>query len=233
MSLRSIVKGWVGEAVGTLAKKILLDPETYFDVNNVTLRLPDGSTTQIDHVIVSPFGIFVVEAKNMDGWIFGDAVSAQWTQVIGGKRFRFQNPLRQNYRHVRALCDFLGVGEESVVSLVMFWGDASFKTEMPPNVMNRGYASFIKGHTVERFTVAEAKAMAAAIREGMMPKGIVKSFETRKEHLRSLDERHVSGTSCPKCGKDLVKRVAKSGANAGKEFFGCSGFPACRYVRAA
>ncbi|MDZ7854092.1 MAG: nuclease-related domain-containing protein [Halomonas sp.] len=76
--------------------------ETYKPIHNVTLPTPDGST-QIDHIFVSRFGIFVVETKNMKGWIFGDKDQAQWTQKIYRKSFRFQNPLRQNYKHVKSL----------------------------------------------------------------------------------------------------------------------------------
>ena len=36
---------------------------------------------------------------------------------------------------------------------------------------------------------------------------------------------------CPWCGKDLVLRTAKKGTNVGKQFYGCSGFPKCRYVK--
>ena len=36
---------------------------------------------------------------------------------------------------------------------------------------------------------------------------------------------------CPRCGMKLVLRTAKQGANAGKQFYGCSGFPKCRYVK--
>lgn len=36
--------------------------------------------------------------------------------------------------------------------------------------------------------------------------------------------------SCPKCGKELVLRVAKKGPRAGGKFWGCSGFPDCRYT---
>lgn len=35
---------------------------------------------------------------------------------------------------------------------------------------------------------------------------------------------------CPKCGATLVKRVAARGENKGKEFYGCSNFPKCRYI---
>lgn len=65
------VKGWFGEAQGALAKHLLLDKEIYTTLNNITIPTANG-TTQIDHVVVSRHGIFVIETKNMKGWIFGD-----------------------------------------------------------------------------------------------------------------------------------------------------------------
>lgn len=37
--------------------------------------------------------------------------------------------------------------------------------------------------------------------------------------------------TCPKCRSKLVKKVAKRGPKAGSEFWGCSGFPKCRYTQ--
>jgi restriction system protein len=119
MSLRSIFKGWAGEIQGTIAKKIFLDSRIYVDLNNVTIPASNG-TPQIDHVIVSRYGVFVVEDKNMDGWIFGDSKSPRWTQSIFGNKFRVQNPLHQNYRHIKALSDFLAIDEGKFFSAVMF-----------------------------------------------------------------------------------------------------------------
>ena len=85
MSLISSFKGWVGEMQGTLAAKIRLDSEIYRSINNVTIPTANG-TTQIDHVIVSKYGIFVVETKNIKGWIYGDEKQAQWTQVLQSAR---------------------------------------------------------------------------------------------------------------------------------------------------
>ena len=127
-SNKSSLKGLFGELQTTIAKKVFLDSNVYEDINNVTLPTSKG-TTQIDHIIVSRFGIFVVETKNMSSWIFGDEKSPQWTQSLpGGKKFQFQNPLHQNYRHVKALQEFLGVEEEKIFSVVMFWGEAEFTT---------------------------------------------------------------------------------------------------------
>lgn len=57
MSLRAMVKGWFGEAMGTLAHRLLLDSRVYHSLNDVTLPSAEG-TTQIDHVLVARFGIF-------------------------------------------------------------------------------------------------------------------------------------------------------------------------------
>ncbi len=225
MSLTSLIKGWVGEVQGTLANKIFLDSQIYLGLNNVTIPTFNG-TTQIDHVIVSRHGVFVVESKNMDGWIFGDEKSSQWTQSIFGKKFKFQNPLHQNYRHTKALSDFLGIDHDKFFSIVMFWGECEFKTPLPPNVLASGYTSYIKSHTAVMFSDQEVQEIATAIKVGMLPK----SWATRRQHVASLKDRFSSTTTCPKCGSALVLRTAKSGARAGSQFYGCTKYPACRHV---
>ena len=119
------LKGFVGEAKVALGAKLALPSAHYRRFHNVTLRMPDG-TTQIDHVFVSRFGVFVVETKNMSGWIFGNERHRRWTQVFrGGKKYTFQNPLRQNYRHVKAVEAVLApldLGTGTVRSVVVFRG---------------------------------------------------------------------------------------------------------------
>ena len=227
MSLKSFLKGLSGELQSTLAKKVFLNANVYEDINNVTLPTSNG-TTQIDHIIVSRFGTFVVETKNMSGWIFGDEKSPQWTQSLpGGKKFQFQNPLHQNYKHVKALQEFLGVEEEKIFSVVMFWGEAEFKTPMPSNVMTHGYVPYIKSKCDVLFTGEEMDDIILAIKTGMLPK----TWSTGRQHVADLKARFASTTTCPKCGSALALRTTKSGAVAGSQFYGCSGFPKCRHVK--
>lgn len=186
MGLLSSLKGWFGEAAGSLAQRMLLDTEIYLAINNVTLLAADGSSTQIDHVIVSRHGIFVIEAKNMNGWIFGNAKDAQWTQSLpGGRKFRFQNPLRQNYRHTKVLSEFLGIDHGLFHSVVMFWGESTFKTPLPDNVLNTGYSSYIKGKTGVLFSDQEVLQITEAIQTGRLPK----TWATRRQHIDSLKAR--------------------------------------------
>ena len=87
-------KGQIGELLVRLFAHWQMDKQTYRRLHNVTLSTPDG-TTQIDHVFLSPYGIFVLETKNMSGWIFGSEKQPQWTQKLYKRTFKFQNPLRQ------------------------------------------------------------------------------------------------------------------------------------------
>ena len=104
------------------------------------LLLPSGmGTTQIDHVLVSPKAVFVIETKEMNGWIFGGPDQQNWTQSfaagkwsrqigITSKRFPFYNPLKQNEGHANALVRLGVVDKWHLRPIVAFVGDAQLKT---------------------------------------------------------------------------------------------------------
>ncbi len=206
-------------------------PPDYCVINDVYLPLPDGTTTQLDHIVVSRYGVFVIETKTYSGWIFGDAQSSQWTQTIYRKKSRFQNPLRQNFRHKCALADCLGIPRDYFKDIVVFNGDCHFKTEMPPEVMRRGaLASYIKSFTVPILKDKEVEDIASAISEWATSVG----DEQKKRHVSNLHARHAavaSGESaplCPYCGVQMILRVNRK---TGEKFYGCSGYPKCRGMR--
>ena len=225
MSILGFIKGALGEVQGRAAHKFFLDNNVYRSLDNVTIPAKEG-TTQIDNIIVSRYGVFVVEAKNYNGWIFGSERDAQWTQSLFGKKSRFQNPLRQNYRHVAALAEFLGLPQDRFHSMVMFWGDAEIKTDLPQNVLTKGYTSYIESKTAVLFSGEEVEQIVDAIEKGRLPA----TWKTHRQHVASVRERKGSNL-CPRCGSELVERIAKTGANAGKPFIGCWAFPRCRYTR--
>ena len=141
-------KGWRGERAVQNTIRKQLNPLVYVDLHNVTLPTAGGGSTQIDHLIFSPYGLFVLETKNYQGWIFGTEKQREWTQQIFKKRSRFQNPLRQNYKHTKAVQELLGVVPEHVHSVIAFVGDCEFKTEMPPQVTRGdGFISHIQSFT--------------------------------------------------------------------------------------
>ena len=101
--------------------------ENYHLINNITIPTSDGGTTQIDHVLVSEYGIFVIETKDYSGWIFGSKTNRKWTQSFPNSKFKFQNPLHQNNKHVSELCkqfDFLP--KDTFKSIVVFTDRCEF-----------------------------------------------------------------------------------------------------------
>jgi hypothetical protein len=110
-------KGKFGEFIVNRAISKKLDKTEYHLVKDVTLPTDDG-TTQVDHIIVSRYGIFVIETKNMKGWIFGSERQKMWTQKIYKHSNKFQNPLHQNYKHIKTLSNLLEVEVSKFHSLV-------------------------------------------------------------------------------------------------------------------
>lgn len=222
-------KGWFGERLVRVLAHYRLDRQVYRRLHDVTLPSPDG-TTQIDHVFLSPFGIFVLETKNMRGWIFGSEQQAQWTQQIYKQRFKFQNPLRQNYKHLKALESALGVAPEHLHSVIAFVGGATLKTPMPANVtQGGGFIRYIKSFDQPIFSEKQIEAMQAALQSGRL----APTLATQREHVQRLKQRSdpSAGRLCPKCGSALLVRTVKSGPKAGQRFWGCSAFPKCRTMQ--
>jgi ribosomal protein L37AE/L43A len=220
------LKGWLGEQLVRLYAHWTLDKGVYRRFHDITLDTPDG-TTQIDHVFLSPFGIFVLETKNMKGWIYGGEHQSHWTQKIYKHRFKFQNPLRQNYKHLKAIEETLGVDIAHLHSVIAFVGDNSFKTALPANVTKgTGFVRYIRSFRETVFSAEEVDALAQALQTGRRPPG----FATHREHVRGLRRRNDSSADrqCPKCGHALVVRRIRTGANAGQRIWACSTYPKCR-----
>lgn len=123
------LKGWYGEALVTRR----LRSAGYPTQDDIILQAADGTLTQVDHVALTMSGILVIETKNRDGLFFGRERDRSWTQVSGRRRHTLQNPLRQNFRHVRAVEELTG---QRALGLVVFTGDARFPKGTPAGVVH-------------------------------------------------------------------------------------------------
>ena len=180
------VKGRIGErAVRSVIGKDL-DEETYIEFHDLIIPSRSG-TTQIDHIYVSVFGIFVIETKNYTGWIFGSEKQSKWTQVVYKQKHYFQNPLRQNYAHIKALSELLQLPEEKFHSMVVFLGDCELKTQMPPNVCRiRQAASYIRRFQTTLLLPQEIEAAIAVLSSNEYQA----DGEKLRAHTERLKERH-------------------------------------------
>lgn len=211
----------------TLSRK--LDERDYVLVEDLTLPTSHG-TTQVDHIVLSRFGVFVIETKNMSGWIFGGKDQARWTQVMRRKKSQFQNPIRQNYHHVRVVQDLLGIRLDQLENLVAFVGSAEPKTEMPYNVFwNKGdLFNYIISRKTIQFTEGEVRDFAKKLRSSALEA----NKETRRAHVKHVREKAARKQThlarCPRCGSKMMERTNRK---TGQTFFGCSRYPKCRGTR--
>jgi len=97
-------KGEIGEK---LVKRKLKKIWGYKKVFNNMLLCINNKSVQIDHILISKGGIFVIETKNYLGSIYGTENGVNWTQVVGKYKNSFYNPIRQNETHIKFLKEHL------------------------------------------------------------------------------------------------------------------------------
>jgi restriction system protein len=222
-------KGARGEAHVNSALRRLLDENDYQLFKDLTLPCRDG-TTQVDHIVVSPFGVFVIETKNMKGWIYGGADQPRWTQVIYGHKSQFQNPIRQNYKHVKAVQDLFGLEAHQLHNVVVFVGSGIPKTAMPSKVVwgVRSLVAYIKS----KGCVVVDQTGLERVAEGLGQSSLKSGLLTHRAHVRNVKrlvkQRRQQTAECPRCGGQLVERT---NGHSGEQFLGCLRFPVCRGTR--
>lgn len=189
----------------------------------------ERGTTEIDEVLVTPAGIFVIEKKDFGAWIFGSENEEHWTAVYrNGEKHRFQNPIRQNYRHIKALESYLAVPRSILSSVVAFSRRSRFKTRLPSNVLVGDHVAFVRSDENIALNPEEFDAICSRLNVLDTSSVNAASFD---RHVQDLHARFENPTQCPKCGGRLVQRQSRKPGYEGNTFLGCSNFPSCRYVR--
>ena len=122
----------------------------------------------------------------MKGWIFGAANQKTWTQKIYRHTSKFQNPLRQNYKHVKTLEALLNIPLDTIRSVVVFIGNSTFKTTMPDNVTYAGGCiRYIKSKRDIVLSQGQVEAVIEQIEQLRLQRGMA----TNMQHVRHLREK--------------------------------------------
>ena len=127
-------RGTIGESRVRRLLSAMLQKKQYTVLNDLTIP-SGGGTEHIDHIVVSQFGIFVIETVYRRGTISGTEFQDRWKQSRFGRFTRFDNPIHQNFLHIQALERLLQLPESRFHSIVVFTGHSGFKGTMPGNVV--------------------------------------------------------------------------------------------------
>jgi hypothetical protein len=219
------VLGEIGEeSVASILRTL---PKDYVVFNDVYLEIK-GKSTQIDHVVISRYGVFIIETKNYTGWIFGNDTSEYWTQTIYEDKYKLRNPLRQNYSHLKTLQSIFGIEERFYFPIVAFHDRATLKCETNGNVMYFSeLKDFILSKTIPKLTDELVNRLSAILMYYS-----VKNENQKQEHILKVKQDIANKESlvekgiCPKCGGMLIHRQGKYG-----EFISCINYPSCRFTQ--
>lgn len=223
-------------------------------LRNIYIPKGNGETSEIDLVYITQKGIFVFESKNHSGWVFGDEESRYWTVTLPNRqKNRLYNPIMQNLTHIKWLGKLVGP-DIPLFSIIVFSERCELKqvtvksADVKVIQRDRTYATVRSIWDTAPDTITEERI--TALYELLKPFTKV-GADTKAAHIDRIRTTYQDGKGrveteapakevpaqtdaheklCPRCGKKLVLRTAKSGANAGKEFWGCSGYPGCKYT---
>ena len=212
-----------------------LECDDYQVFNDLLLR--DGNyTTQIDHIILSRYGVFVIETKNVHGKVYGSGNAEFWKQYLpdwGYKRYgttqehQLRNPLWQNAGHIKSLRRLVFDNDIPIHGIVVFPYETDlYVTADQPVLKMWQVVPYIKQY---RDKVLSADQLGFYRRRLLE---VISTTESdRKQHLNNVNrnkERRdaaVASGKCPRCGGTLVLRTGKYG-----QFYGCSNYPRCNYI---
>lgn len=234
-------KGMCGEAyVHSILTQL---PEDYTVLDNVVLRTANG-TTQIDHVVVSKYGVFAIETKNYRGEIYGNDNQQEWKQIIVTNvtyrkkwwktyshvtKNRFYNPVWQSEAHAnaikRALVDWPNL---NVVPIVVFAGNAVL------NGVNTQHLVVYSDQLLATIQSYSKPLVSDAVVERVkycLIYNNVRNEVDERTHVNNVYaakqnyNMKIASGICPRCGGTLVRRYGKFGS-----FYGCSNYPRCKFT---
>ena len=218
----SKIIGWFGEH---WAKEALeeLDKKKYIVLNNIMLAV-NGKTYQIDHIVLSKYGIFVIETKQYNGYITGSKYDNKWVRHLkDNKTIYYQNPIKQNYGHVKAICEFLNISENKVFNIVCITSK-----NIKLNIKHDG--EVVRNYDINKKITSYKEEIINNIDE-LKDKIVINNIvdkDIRKGHVKKIKEvkKEYDDETCPVCGSKLKLRTGKYG-----NFLGCSNYPKCKYTR--
>ncbi len=212
--------GWFGE-LWTKIELNKLPKDKYIIVNDVFISI-NNTTHQIDHVVVSPYGLFSIETKQYNGYITGDKYDKNWVRHSGKKKYYYTNPIRQNYGHVKSLSELLKIDESKIYNIVCIPSNAKLKIKHDGELVNN--------ITIVKKILSYKKVIIDNVDEIVetINNNNIEDKNIKKEHINNIKENIIDKdqNKCPKCGGQLVERNGKYGS-----FIGCSNYPKCKYTK--
>lgn len=201
---------WVKQKLNKLPK------DKYKIINNVLIKNSSG-THQIDHIVLSNYGIFVIETKQYNGYITGNKYDKYWIRHIGNKKINYTNPIRQNYGHIKTLSELLNINENQFFNIVCIPSKANIKIKDNSEItrLNTLLPTILSHNTI---IIDNIEPYFIKINNNN-----ITDIKSKNLHVKQVKN---NINKCPECGGNLIIKTGKYG-----NFKGCSNYPKCKYTQ--
>jgi hypothetical protein len=197
-------------------------------LSDLLLPNPKAKTgySQIDHVIFTPYGIFVVETKNYAGTISGDRRDSHW--MVNGK-FKMVNPFNQNYGHIQSIKSFLpSIKNESIISMISFTKRCTFRVNPELRKIQSNelivYDVELSEYVMRKLNVLKLQHQKAIFSDeellhmhNRLQEANITDLKTREKHVEllkvndngktSVEVKEIRKATCKICGKEVSEKV--------------------------
>lgn len=181
--------------------------------------------SQVDHIVISPYGIFVIETKNYQGTIYGGKNRKTW--LVNGK-FKMLSPIVQNYGHIEALKRYIDKKfHDKFISLVSFTKRCTLKIDMDLRDIHSDemviYDILLTETITRKVSISKMKNNAHLLSEedciaiyNSFKNANITDSNIREKHNRMLKEKQESQPSttkeestsqCTVCNKPVSEKV--------------------------
>ncbi|SHG04799.1 nuclease-related domain-containing protein [Ornithinibacillus halophilus] len=211
--------------IGEYKIDIQLDqlPKDFRYLSDLLVKNPKAKSgySQIDHVVLTPYGIFAIETKNYQGTIYGGKDRKTW--LVNGK-FKMMNPFVQNYGHIKALTSFIDEKYHDLfISMVSFTKRCTFKVDLDYRKMASNEI-IVYDIELSEFIHRKVSVLKIHHKEPLLTESDILSIfnafskanitdpKVREEHKRALktkasDEKTSSRSTCTVCNKPVSEKV--------------------------
>lgn len=206
----------------------------------------NGGTSEIDLIMVSEYGVFVIESKNYGGVIKGNSVNQKWVQTFNNKsEFKFYNPILQNKSHIAALDNYLDLNIPNLYHSYVVFGDrcelSLQRVPIKHNVVKTvdlvsNITNYMKKNrkmlTQSQIVKIDNNLRTTVNVELKVKKKHIETIKNNKAyHSKPKKKTKTTNQVCPLCKSKLVVRVSSRGPGKQNKFYGCSNYPNCKFTK--
>lgn len=207
-----------------------LSEKQYIILSDIMIKVEE-CTTQIDFIVISQYGIFVIEVKDHNGFIIADENKKFWKEYYNynKKGIDVYNPIFQNKTHIFALSKILNLKQSKFISIICFSKKENVKFNGKNNNINQIIGIQDVVSEIAKYNKIIVDEDINRIKSKIIHNNIINK-KIRKEHIDKIHnkkmkkDKDIGNMICPECGNKLKVKNGKNGF-----FLGCSAYPECKY----